>query len=304
MKKVISYICITAFLFATMEVVLKIGGQTFDAWQLTGLRFFIGGVVLAPFALKEYRENYLSAGRSLTLRDYSWLLAVGIVCIPVSMLLFQIGIVHCNASTAAPIICMNPVFTMVIAHIFTSEKMDGHKWISLAIGIIATVLMIRPWNVQEGNTAFGLTCMVLAAITFAIYTVMGKQSLERIGLFTQTSLSFIMGSVALLIITGATGRPVLAHVADAWPIVAFCGVAVTGIGYMFYFLSIKLSDAVTGSLAFFIKPAIAPVLAIAILHENVEWNTVAGVILLLAASFITIKDSFNAKRLRIAEANL
>ena len=66
---------------------------------------------------------------------------------------------------------------------------------------------------------------------------------------------------------------------------------VTGVGYLFYFIGVRYSDATTGSLTFFIKPAIAPVLAVLILHETVYWNTVIGILLLLAASGLTIYDA-------------
>ena len=57
MKKVITYIILTAFLFGTMEIALKIAGSTFDSIQLTFLRFLIGGLVLAPFGVAEIRKD-------------------------------------------------------------------------------------------------------------------------------------------------------------------------------------------------------------------------------------------------------
>lgn len=289
MKKTICYIVITAFLFGTMEVALKIGGASFDSLQLTFLRFFIGGIVLAFPAIKEYKENYTSKGEKLSKADFIWLFWVGVMCIPVSMLAFQVGIKHCNASTAASIICLNSVFTMLIAHLFRVEKMDKNKTLAVIMGLVALFFMLRPWDVQEGNSIFGLLMMVIASTTFAAYTVMGKKTLARVGTFTQTSLSFIMGSLVLLVIMLVTGRPVVQGVTEHPLILAYVGIVVTGLGYLTYFLAIKLSDATTGSLAFFIKPAIAPFLAMFILHENILWNTVLGIVLLISASVVTMK---------------
>ena len=42
MKKVVTYIILTAFLFGTMEIALKIAGSTFDSIQLTFLRLPFG----------------------------------------------------------------------------------------------------------------------------------------------------------------------------------------------------------------------------------------------------------------------
>ena len=63
----------------------------------------------------------------------------------------------------------------------------------------------------------------------------------------------------------------------------------TGLGYFSYFMAIKLSDASTGSLSFFLKPAIAPVMAVIFLKETILWNTYVGIILILFASYMNIR---------------
>ena len=55
MKKVYFYVVLTAFLFGTMEVALKMVGNHLDAFQLTFLRFSIGGILLLPFATAEMK---------------------------------------------------------------------------------------------------------------------------------------------------------------------------------------------------------------------------------------------------------
>ena len=289
-KKIIVILCImlSALAFATMEVALKLAGRNLDSFQLTFLRFLLGGIMLAPPAVIESKKS----GYRLNAKDLGWMLLVGIMGIAVSMLAYQIGVLRCNASTAAPLMCTSPLFAMVIAHIFTSEKMTGHKWIAFSIGIIAIFFMLRPWDVQEGNTIAGFLLMLFAAATFGAYSVMGKRSIGRIGTFTQTCISFILGSLALLAVILVTGHPVTDGVIENWPVVVYAGIVVTGIGYFFYFKGIEESDATTGSMTFFIKPAIAPVFAVMILHETILWNTVAGIVLLLLASAITIQDKF------------
>jgi drug/metabolite transporter (DMT)-like permease len=287
MKKVVACIIMAATIFATMEVALKIGGVNLDSFQLTAVRFLIGGLILAPAAYFECRKS----GYRLNGKDVAWMALLGIVGIAISMVAFQMGVLRCNAATAAPLFCTNPLYAMVIAHIFTSEKMDTRKWIAFALGVVAALFMIRPWDVQEGNTALGMVIMVFAAVTFAAYTVMGKRSIKRIGTITQTSVSFIVGALILLVFTAVTGHPVLAGLAENLAVVLYCGIVVTGIGYLFYFLAIRYSDASTGSITFFVKPAIAPVFAVIILHETVYWNTIVGIVLLVIASVITISDT-------------
>lgn len=285
MKKVYFYVVLTAFLFGTMEVALKMVGNHLDAFQLTFLRFSIGGILLLPFATAEMKKNHVK----LTLKDLIQLLGVGTLGIPISMVMFQMGVMHSNAATASVLIAINPLFTMVFAHFFTDEKMNRQKMIVLFIGMLGILFMIKPWNLQEGNTVQGTIYMLLAAITFGAYTVAGKVSVKKIGLMAQTSISFILGSLVLLVVVAVSGRPVFAGVADQLPLVLYVGIFVTGLGYFSYFKAIKMSDAATGSLAFFLKPAIAPVMAVIFLGETILWNTYIGIGLILLASYMNIK---------------
>ena len=292
MKKVVTCIVISAVIFSTMEVALKLGGRGLDPVQLTFLRFFIGGVVLVPPAIVEHKKS----AYKFNLKDLGWIAATGIMGIPISMLAFQIGVMHLNASTAAPMVCTNSLFAMLVAHLFTSEKMDRRKWTAFILGIVALFFMIRPWNIQEGNSTMGFATILIAAVAFGAYTVMGRQTISRVGTFTQTSIGFFAGSAVLLVVLLITGRPVIAGVADNLPVVLYAGVIVTGLGYLIYFLGVLYSDASTGSITFFVKPAIAPFIAIAVLRETIYWNTVVGIVLLLSGSVLTIYDMFAERR--------
>lgn len=285
MRRAYFFVVLTAFLFGTMEVSCKAAGNQLDPFQLTFLRFAIGGLVLLPFAVAELKKNNVK----LDIKDFLTLTGVGVLGIPLSMVLFQLGVMNANAATSSVLICINPMFTMIFAHFFTEEKMNRNKVIVLALGLIGIVFMIKPWNIQEGNTVFGITCMLLAAVFFGAYTVAGKVSVQKMGIMAQTSISFIMGSLILLIMILVMGRPVVEGVGENLPLVIYVGIFVTGLGYFSYFMAIKASDASTGSLAFFLKPAIAPVMAVIFLKETILWNTYVGIVFILIASYMNIR---------------
>lgn len=284
MKKAYACVLAAALLFGTMEVACKIGGAKLDSFQLTFIRFAIGGLVLLPFAIKDIKTNNIR----LTLMDFLLLGGIGTLGIAVSMVLFQIGVNTCNASTVSVIFSVNPFFTMAFAHIFTNEKMKRYKIVVLATALVGIVLMFRPWDIQEGNSALGMILMVLAALVFGLYTVMSKYSIKKMGLMAQTSISFLLGSLVLLEIIIIIDRPVLEGVAESIPIILYTGIMVTGLGYFCYFKAIQLADATTGSFVFFLKPAIAPVIAVIVLHETILWNTLAGIIFVLIASLLNL----------------
>jgi len=285
MRHVYIFVVLAAFLFGTMEVALKLAGGQMDSFQLTFLRFIIGGLLLLPFALIEVKKRKIKLSR----KDYGYLLILGILCIPVSMLLFQLGVMRSNASTAAVLLSVNPLFTMVFAHFLTNEKITKQKAMSLLIGMAGLIMMIRPWDIQKGNTVMGVILMILAAMFFGLYTVMGKISVNKIGIMAQTSISFILGSLVLLVIMLVMQRPVLAGVAENFILVLYISIFVTGLGYYCYFMAIRKSDATTGSITFLIKPAIAPIIAVIVLREILLWNTYCGIILVSLASWLNLR---------------
>lgn len=286
MKKVYIYVMITAFFFGTMEVGLKMAGNQLDAFQLTFLRFLLGGALLLVPALMDIKKT----GLRLNPRDWGRLLLLGVVCIPVCMVLFQLGVENSNASTAAVLFCVNPLFTMVLAHYFAGEPMSRQKAVAFVLGLLGILAMMKPWGIQEGNTFLGMSFSLLAALFFSIYSIMGKKTIQRLGPFVQTSFSFFLGSAVLLVVILAMGKPVVAGVMDEWFLVLYVGFFVTGLGYLFYFLAMRGSNATTASVAFFIKPVIAPVMAAVILSEAILWNTYLGIGLILVASYMQMTD--------------
>lgn len=297
MKKVYFFVVLTAFLFGTMEVALKLAGSELDSFQLTFLRFMIGGLLLLPFAIAEMRKNHVK----LVFKDFAYLLYVGILGIPLSMLFFQLGVIHSNAATASVLISINPLFTMVFAHFMTEEKLKKKNVIVLLFGLLGILFMIKPWNLQEGNSVLGVILMLLAAIFFGWYTVAGKISVQKMGIMAQTSISFILGALILLIIMLFMGKPIVEGVAEHWMLVAYISIFVTGLGYFCYFTAIRLSDATTGSIAFFLKPAIAPFMAVIFLKESILWNTYVGIVLILIGSWLNIREK--KKEVRLNEQN-
>ena len=250
MKKVALYIFLAAFFFGTMEISLKLAGSKLDQMQLTFLRFMVGGLLLLPFAVSEIKRKEIR----INLKDYLYMLLLGIVCIPMSMVLFQLGVMKANASTAAIIMCVNPLFTMFFAHFLIHEKMNRNNVIALLLSLAGILFMVNPLNMQEGNTAEGILMVLGGAALFGLYSVMGKVSVGKIGSMAQTSISFIIGSLVLLVILLIGDKPVIAGV---WPgnvwIVLYLSVFVTGLAYLFYFQAIAESNATTGSVTFLIK---------------------------------------------------
>lgn len=286
MKKGFVYIFITAILFSTMEVALKVAGGGFDSFQLTFLRFFIGGLFLLPFSLHEMKQRQLK----LTKSDLLYLLSLGIVCICISMLFFQLAVMKTSANMVAIIICTNPVFTMVFAHFIIKDRFTKRKAVVLLISVAGLIVVANPTQHIGMQDGIGILYAVIAAVSFGLYSVMGKKRIARIGGMTQTCLSFLLGSVVMAVLMVFLKKPMVAGInMSNIALLLYVGVAVTGIGYYCYFRAIEICGPSHASIAFFLKPMFAPIIAFVVLREPITINIVAGVVMILIGSLINMR---------------
>ena len=286
-RKSILYIVLTAFCFGTMEVASKLGGASFDSIQLVFLRFVIGGLILLPFAVHDLKKkNY-----RLTPSDWLDLLALGAVCVCISMAMFQIGVKRINANLASIIISMNPLFTMIFAKFIVDEPFTKKKALVLVISFAGLVIVVNPATLIGGTIdVTGLLITVGAAVSFGLYTAMGKKRIAKLGGMVENAVSFLLGSAVLLVFMAISGTPVLAGInTETLPVLLYLGICVTGIGYYAFLKAIELSGASNASIAFFIKPVVAPIAAWLVLGEAITWNFIAGVVVILIGSYINMR---------------
>ena len=302
------YIALSTILFSTMEIALKSVSGSFHPLQIVFLRFLIGGIVLLPFAVFALKKR----GTRLYGRDIGFFALTGFLCVVVSMTFFQLGVDNANASTAAVLFSCNPVFVIPLARIFLKEKITANMVLSVLITLGGMAFIVNP--LSSGFT-LGVVCSILAAATFALYSVVGKKRTKLYGGLALTCFSFLIGSLIMLGIIVLGYIPPVADWLESWglsllasvplakglsmgilPQLLYIAVGVTGLGYTFYFLAMEKTSAVSASLVFFIKPALAPILALLLLHEPIGATMWIGIGLILAGSAVTLVPGWRKSR--------
>ena len=286
-KKSIIYIVLTAFFFGTLEVASKLGGASFNAIQLVFLRFLIGGVMLLPFAIHDLKKR----AYKLTKSDLFYLLGLGVICVCISMAMLQYGVKRINANLASIIISMNPLFTMIFARFLVGEPFTKKKALVLVISFIGLLVVLNPATLFTGSIdPFGLIITLLAAISFGLFTAMGKKRLAKIGGMAQNSFSFLLGCAVLFIVMLVAKIPVVEGITlQSLPVLLYLGIFVTGAGYICFLKAIEIAGPSNASIAFFIKPVLAPVIAFLVLGEKFTWNLIVGIVIILIGSYINMR---------------
>ena len=291
MKKTFLYVLISTFMFSSMEIALKSVQGVFSPIQLNLIRFFIGGLVLIPVVMKNGKQTLLTS----KWKSIGVFLLTGFLCVVVSMTLFQLAIMYDEASTVAVLFSCNPVFALLFAFFILREKISRLGFISLVLSIIGLLVIVNPANLTN---------------QWGISLALGSKVTGQNGLAT-TCYTFLAGSVELLILVSITNISAVANYMNSvewlkpfantpiihnismnyfWILLFIC-VCVTGGGFAFYFLAMERAGVSIASIVFFIKPGLAPILAMILLGEKIAINTWIGIVIILIGSVITFIGS-------------
>lgn len=296
MKKGYAYILLAAFLFSTMEIALKGVSGAFRPLQLTFLRFSLGGLVLLPLALRSLRNR-----PPLAWKDGAFFALCGLVCVAIAMVLYQVAVTRAPAAVVAVVFSCNPLFVLPLAALFLGEAVTRRKLLSLGLSLLGIGIIAAPaFSGSHSLDPVGIILTVVSALLFAVYGVMGKSRGQRYGSLAMTSLSFLAGSLELLVLIGLSHLPAVSAALSSaglgafaavpvfsglslanLPVFLYVALGITGGGYVFWFLGMEHTSAQTGSLVFFIKPALAPTLAWLILGEAIGPGMALGMALVI-----------------------
>ena len=302
MKKGYWFIILSAFLFSTMEIALKMISNQFNPIQISFLRFFVGSILLFPLALKNLKSRRISLSKD----DFAFFLLTGFICVVVSMTFYQLAILYCKASLVAIFFSCNPVFVVIFAFFLIGEKLYKHTIISMGLSISGMICILNPFNMKLSLK--GAIFIIISSITFALYSVISSRKCEKFGGIVLNCFSFLMGSLEMLILILITKLNFVSNFFSAnglkefsnipifhgitlsnIPILAYIRIFVTGLGYTFYILAMEETSASTASIVFFIKPALAPILALIILKETIALNTIIGIVFIIIGSIINFR---------------
>lgn len=253
-----------------------------SAYTLTAWRFFIGGLIILPFALKALKDN----PQKPKLKDLALMALLGILNVCISMLLLQISVHYGKASVSAVLVSSNPLFVSVFAMFILREKLGLPQILGLIIASVGIILLIFGemdfGNEKYLNLPLSFVYGLGASISFGLYLVLTKKTVEKHGNVVTNGVSFFFGAIVLFVINAIIGEPLGFEL--TWlnlGAMFWFGVIISGLSYLLFFEGAKLLGAGTSSMYFFLKPVLASLLALIILREALAPLQIIAIIVIV-----------------------
>lgn len=298
------FIALATVIFSTMEVMLKLPAVAgvFHPMQITMERFLVGGVCLIPLAVYTLKKR----GLALSPADLRYFALTGLLNVPLGMVLYQLSITYGHANVVAVLFSGNPIFVTMLAALLLHEVIYWNNLLALGVEVLGILAIVNPFGVSDISLV-SVVLVILSAVFFALYAVLGKRKTQTFGSIVVTCCSFLFGSgeLLLLLLLGHTGAGgfLYRHMGlsifcdvpffrglnlSTLPYFLFIGVVNCAAGYVFHMLAIEKTSAVHGSLVFFFKPVLAPIIAYFVLGEAITTHMTVGIVLFLIGSLLGI----------------
>ncbi len=228
-------------------------------------------------------------------RIWAAFFGMGLLNNVVPFTLFVWGQTHIASGLASILNATTPLFTVVVAHAFTSdEKLTGKRLFGVLFGLAGVTVMIGPQALAGlavadvaiadlgGDTLAELACLG-AALSYACAGVYGRR-FKRLGVAPLLTATGQVTASAILLAPIAifAERPWTLPVPSLAGLSAILGLAVfsTALGYLLYFRLLATAGATNLLLVTFLLPVSTLVLGTLILAEPIVPTELLGMALI------------------------
>jgi drug/metabolite transporter (DMT)-like permease len=274
-----------AAIWGGMYVVSKVVMTVVPPFSLIVTRLALGITTLAIIVL-------IRKGWSITRNQFWRIFSVGFVGYGISLGFQFVGTDLSTAANGALVTATTPTFVLLFAALILSEKITLRGLLSLMIATIGVLAIIDPRHASFSPSFFwGNICLVAAALTWALYSVLIRKVTQKTDVLTTTLITFIGGLPICLPLSGWEamtqhfGSISLGVVGG----ILFIGLISTALAMYLWNNAFAKLDAGVASLTFFAQPLVGTLLSVMFLNEHITPSFIIGGIMISVAIFISSK---------------
>ncbi len=245
-------------------------------------RFALGVAVL--FLLLIFRRQSLIPPRDA----WPMLALIGFVGIFVHQMIQAHALTLTSAVQTGWLIGLTPIWSAVLATVFLGEGFGGRKVLGLVVGAAGTLVLITRGELSFGVLALPATkgdLLILAStVNWAIYTILGRGTLKRLGSARATAGAMVSGWAMLIpfFVHSAGWQEYRGLSPSSLIAILFLGVGCSGLGYLLWYAALERIEASQVAAFLYLEPLVTLVAAVALLGEPVALSTILGGVLVLA----------------------
>jgi drug/metabolite transporter (DMT)-like permease len=243
-----------------------------------------GFLIVAPFLLKPKTK--------FEKRDLPKLLVISFLNVPAYHLALNSGETTVPSGLAGLITAMGPIFIAVLSAVLLKEKLGKRLILALAIGTAGTLVISLPdLNLNSAGSILGPMEVLVAALSFATFSVLSKPLVTKYGSVTVTIFAGLAGTVMLLpLLSPSFSSAVFSLSLGGWVSVLFLSLLSTVAGYLMFYALVSRSAVSRLGIQMYLIPVVSVIGGILLLQEGLNVFTIAGGAILLFSVALATKS--------------
>lgn len=275
-------VCLITFWGSSFIVVKVIIGEGLTPIAIATFRFLIaGGLFAITLFLKRLRNQDYAI--LIEKADFLKFLLLSLTGVTFFFIAQYTGIELAGASIAAILVCfLAPILISLFSVRLFKEQLTTLNAVGTGIAAAGTITVILGGtlnvNGNSTNFLFGSLILLLTPVMWAIYTLMGKKTMEKYDPFLVVAYVNILGGICLIPFSLAENsfQQVLLINMNEWLATLYLASTCSLLGYFIWFHVIKQVKAAVTSSFLFAEPLITVVFAAAFANEPITLFTAAG----------------------------
>lgn len=218
---------LAAFIWGSTFVAQSVGMASVGPFTFTAVRFFIGAMVILPFARREMRQL---AARTVRIGRRDWLTWIGLgVLLTGGVNLQQIGLITTSVSNAAILTALYVPAVPLLGWALYRERVHLSVWLAI-VGCLAGIFLLsggRMTSLSRGDY------WVLGSVVFwAFHVIWIGRVADRIGCPVLVAVTQFLTCAVLSAIPAVTIEPLsMQGLLAAAPAILYGGLLSVGIAY-------------------------------------------------------------------------
>jgi drug/metabolite transporter (DMT)-like permease len=271
---------VVAVLWGIPYLFIKLAVEDLSPAMVAFGRIAVAFVVLLPYAW------YKGAFRGLRTR-WKVMLAYSLVEITIPWPLIGFGEQRVSSGLAAILIAAVPLVVALLAIRYDhAERAHGSRLAGLVVGFAGVVVLLGLDVAGRPGELLGAAAILLAAVGYAVGPMLIKMRLSDLDPLGPVTASMGISMVLLAPFALATW-PAEAPDGDAIASVLVLGVVCSAIAFLAFFALIAETGPGKATIITYVNPVVAVALGVALLDERLGPSAVAGLLLILAGSWLS-----------------
>ena len=279
-RGVVALVLATA-IWGGVYVVSRVVLREIPPVPLVEIRLGLTIVALLPF----YRPLALRP----TLGDYGLTLLSGTLGFTLSLVAQFYGTFWSSAHVGSLVTSSAPAFIALLALPVLGERLRGAQIWAIVLALGGAAVVMAP-GAAGGATPRGVLMLVLAAVTWAVYTVLNRRLGRRQGLWFISVTTTSFGFLALMPASGAILSLPWSHYSVGLYLgIAYIGFVSTAIAMYLWNYGFTQMPAATAGLFLFVQPIVGTALGALALGERLSPWLWPGAVLIMAGVVLALR---------------